>query len=123
MVGRYIMIKETKFSVIFLAILLMVVFSHSGFAVCTQGSYLQKSRSRELQHLRADDQLDREGFLETSTEKEIAKLQKKDLERRKRVAEIFAEGCLKSAEDYMAAALIYQHGDTPVSEQSNNVLI
>lgn len=91
----------------------MIIFSCNTFAVCTQGSDLQKSRSRELQHLLADDQLDREGLSEKLTKKEIAKIQKKDLERRKRVAEIFAEGCLKSAKDYSAAAIIYQHGDTP----------
>jgi len=36
-----------------------------------------------------------------------------DLLRRKRVEEISKEGCLRSAKDYLAAALIYQHGDKP----------
>ena len=27
--------------------------------------------------------------------------------------EILGEGCFKSAEDYAAASLIYQHGDSP----------
>jgi hypothetical protein len=37
----------------------------------------------------------------------------RDLERRRRVAEIFAEGCFKEARDYSAAALVFQHGDVP----------
>ena len=36
-----------------------------------------------------------------------------DLIRRKRVGEIFGEGCFKTAKDYSAASLIFQHGDTP----------
>jgi hypothetical protein len=41
------------------------------------------------------------------------KIMEKDLMHRKRVGEMFGEGCLKSAHDYLNAALIYQHGDTP----------
>ena len=37
----------------------------------------------------------------------------KDLQRRKRVAEIFAEGCFAKAEDFSAAAMVYQHGIVP----------
>ena len=39
------------------------------------------------------------------------KFNKEDLATRKRVGEIFAEGCLKTAKDYLAAALIYQYGN------------
>lgn len=33
--------------------------------------------------------------------------------RRKRVGEIFGEGCFESSQDYAAAALVYQHGNVP----------
>lgn len=38
---------------------------------------------------------------------------KRDESRRKRVGEIFGEGCFSKAEDYSAAALVFQHGDAP----------
>jgi hypothetical protein len=34
-----------------------------------------------------------------------------DLERRKRVAAIFAEGCFTTSQDYAAGALVFQHGE------------
>lgn len=38
---------------------------------------------------------------------------RRDEERRKRVGEIFGEGCFQRAEDFGAAALVFQHGDMP----------
>lgn len=38
---------------------------------------------------------------------------RRDEYRRKRVGEIFGEGCFSKAEDYAAAALVYQHGVVP----------
>ena len=35
-----------------------------------------------------------------------------DLERRKRVGEILGEGCFKSPDDYAAAFIVFQHGNT-----------
>ncbi len=43
----------------------------------------------------------------------MIEVQKRDETRRKRVGEIFGEGCFSTSEDYAAAALVYQHGDTP----------
>lgn len=43
----------------------------------------------------------------------IQEVAKRDVERRKRVGEIFGEGCFTKAEDFAAAALVYQHGDVP----------
>jgi hypothetical protein len=34
---------------------------------------------------------------------------KNDVLRRKRVGEIFGEGCFSKAQDFAAAALVYQH--------------
>ena len=36
-----------------------------------------------------------------------------DLNRRIQVSEIFAQGCLRTADDFYAAALIFQHGNVP----------
>lgn len=40
-------------------------------------------------------------------------VQPRDEARRKRVGEIFGEGCFKTSEDFAAAALVYQHGNIP----------
>jgi hypothetical protein len=106
------MIKQ-KMCLVFLGIS-MTVFSYKIFAVCTKGSSLQQSRSRELTHLLVDVRQDRE---ETNGElpknkKEKDKLEKRNLERRKRVKQIYTEGCFKSAKDYANAAEIYWHGST-----------
>lgn len=50
---------------------------------------------------------------EQPTPKAIEKMNRNDLKHRKRVGEIFGEGCLKSAADYEAAFLVFQHGNTP----------
>lgn len=82
--------------------------------LCLYNSELQEVKSKELQQLMEEDQNDRtqEDYL-SITEEEWLKISKNDLERRKRVGEIFAEGCFKTAADYNAAGLIYQHGDAP----------
>lgn len=72
---------------------------------------MQLKRSIELQMLVAEDQKDRENW-QSMSQKEMIKLGYHDLIRRKRVGEIFAEGCFHDPKDYLAAALIYQHGDT-----------
>lgn len=76
---------------------------------------IQSKRSMELQRIRAEDQDDRVWQVkgEQPTEKMLLKMGKNDLKHRIRVGEIFGEGCLKSAADYEAAFLVYQHGNTP----------
>lgn len=64
-----------------------------------------------------DDQKNREDF-ETHpeipvTQDKVIAMGRRDLKRRKRVGEIFAEGCLKTADDFAAAAMIFQHGTSP----------
>lgn len=73
---------------------------------CQANIKLQQLRSHELQQLLDADQLDRKNVTKV---KEVVR---RDLKRRKRVGEIFAEGCINSAVDYLNAALIYQHGIT-----------
>lgn len=76
---------------------------------CSDQPALQIARSKELKELEETDQKERENW-ENISEDEALKLKEHDLIRRMRVGEIFAEGCLNSAEDYIAASLIYQHG-------------
>ncbi len=71
-----------------------------------------KSHSLELKKLYNEDQSDRSNFTQ-SDEKQLMEMLKHDRTRLKRVAEIFAKGCLKSAEDYLNAATVFQHGDVP----------
>jgi len=66
----------------------------------------------ELAKIKDADQSDRTSDSLTSPDG-FTTVQKKDLKRRKRVAEIFAEGCFSTAEDYYNAALVFQHGDVP----------
>lgn len=86
--------------------------SNLNYPSCEKGSALQLKRSNELQKLLTADQKDREHW-QNMSEKKMMKLAYNDLVRRKRVGEIFGEGCFQDAKDYMAAALIYQHGDMP----------
>lgn len=78
---------------------------------CLSKPEMQAARSHELKELAELDQKDRENF-ENMSEEEQIDLMNKDLVRRKRVGEIFGEGCFKTPDDFMSAALIYQHGDT-----------
>ncbi len=73
---------------------------------CRTDKELLKSRSQELQALLRDDQEDRIPPVNWNW------VAPRDEERRKRVAEIFAEGCFRKAKDYAAAAMIFQHGVT-----------
>ncbi|MCD6040112.1 MAG: Uncharacterized protein K0S27_1512 [Gammaproteobacteria bacterium] len=79
---------------------------------CVNNAVKQQARSKELQKLANADQRDRDNWMRMRSP-EIMAVSRNDIKRRKRVGEIFGEGCLKSANDYYAAALIYQHGDTP----------
>lgn len=76
---------------------------------------VQNERSIELQKIAADDQADREWQGEgiQPTEALLGKMAQHDLERRKRVGELLGEGCFKSADDYAASFIVYQHGNTP----------
>ncbi|USN48027.1 MAG: hypothetical protein H6626_02755 [Pseudobdellovibrionaceae bacterium] len=79
---------------------------------CRQDVPRQKLRSEELQTIVKADQDDRENF-NNKTQDELFEMLKRDITRRKRVGEIFGEGCFKDAKDFSAAALVYQHGDVP----------
>ncbi len=69
-------------------------------------------RSQELQSIVKADQDDRRNW-QSRTADEMNEIARRDEARCKRVGEIFGEGRFSKPEDYAAAALVYQHGDTP----------
>jgi hypothetical protein len=80
------------------------------FVACPNDPQKLALRSKELQDIVKSDQADRQ----IPPEKiDWDKVGAADEVRAKRVAEIFAEGCFKTAEDYAAAALVFQHGPVP----------
>lgn len=79
---------------------------------CLTDLLVQSNRSNELSSLVIDDQADREKWGIMSKD-DLNNVVLRDRMRRMRVGEIFGEGCLKTAADYVAASLIYQHGDVP----------
>lgn len=88
--------------------------SFKPYKKCIEDSDRQTKRSAELQKIEKADQDDRIDWEKIySNPKRSAELQRRDEARRRRVGEIFGEGCFKNAEDYAAAALVYQHGNTP----------
>src|SRR5262245_18012013 len=82
----------------------------SAFKSCQEDHTRQAQRSQELRRLAKEDQDDRQGPYDAI---DWPKVLVRDENRRKRVGEIFAEGCFQTAADYSAAALIYQHGNVP----------
>ena len=77
------------------------------YSPCLQDTDRQAARAAELQAIVQADQDDRKD--PNQMNEAVAS---RDLLRRTRVAEIFAEGCFKTSNDYSAAALVFQHGDT-----------
>lgn len=77
------------------------------FVDCLFDPPRQKMRSEELQTIVSEDQTDRTPPINWEA------VSPRDESRRKRVGEIFGEGCFKYAKDYAAAALVYQHGNHP----------
>ncbi len=76
---------------------------------CEHDPALQAKKSEELLSIAKKDQEDRSGPFESI---DWNKVSEQDLQRRLRVAEIFAEGCFQKASDYLSAATVYQHGTT-----------
>ena len=88
------------------------IIEPSDFLSCSTDLTMQTSRSLELKNLVEADQKAREDWEVMSDDKAV-KLFQEDMKRRKRVGEIFGEGCFKMVQDYASAALIYQHGYVP----------
>jgi hypothetical protein len=89
-----------------------VLAGEQGFIPCSKDSIRLQARSLELAKIVSDDQSDRKDW-QSLTIPQMLEVAKRDLTRRKRVGEIFGEGCFVSSKDFAAAALVFQHGDTP----------
>lgn len=79
---------------------------------CSMDILKQQARAKELQEIVKADQAERINF-EKKSAQDLQLMALHDVDRRKRVGEIYGEGCFKTAEDYAAAALVFQHGDLP----------
>jgi hypothetical protein len=102
-----------------LRILILIFFVTScslvkteSFIPCHQDPQRMTVRSQELVQIVKVDQDERKAF-QTKSPKEMQEMAKRDVLRRKRVGEIFGEGCFSKAQDFANAALVYQHGDVP----------
>lgn len=111
MVQTYVINHIKKIFFVLIALGMVSAFALDLPETCSDRPDLQKIRSKELAELLKKDQDDRAHIEGKVTIEEVMALRQKDLTRRKRVSEIIAEGCLSSAADHTAAAMIFQHGD------------
>lgn len=81
----------------------------AAYTPCVADPERQRARSQELQRIVVTDQMDRTEL--NKTPEQWDEVLTRDKQRRERVGQIFGEGCLVTAQDYAAAALVYQHGD------------
>lgn len=109
-------IRSEKTTTAFLAFLLFLIpvqlFATNVTQSCMEDKPRQELRSKELQEIVAADQSERTDW-NSKTPEERDLVTARDTKRRERVGQIFGEGCFAKAEDYAAAALVFQHGNTP----------
>jgi len=74
---------------------------------CESNTSLQNEKSAELVKIAQEDQADRSGPYDLV---DWNKVNPRDVQRRVKVAGIFAKGCFKNASDYASAAMVFQHG-------------
>lgn len=101
--------KISKIKYLLLVVLFFVGNSAFSYQSCFLHPEAQGAASKELLKLVADDQAIRQNF--NLKKIDTQEMQNGDLRRRTRVSELFAAGCLKTADDYFSAALIFQHGE------------
>ena len=82
------------------------------FIPCQQDKERLALRSKELADIEHADQEDRKNF-QSMTPEQMMEMSRRDELRRKRVGEIFGEGCFSKAQDFASAAIVYQHGNAP----------
>jgi hypothetical protein len=85
----------------FLALLVIVL-------LCAPAGAAQPQMNKELHMLYKADQADREG-----ENIDWNAVSPRDLARQQRVRELAAEGALRHSADFLHAAMVYQHGDSP----------
>lgn len=120
----HVIIKALSNTMLFLIAMLLLLSSCLAFEKvpltspdtqsCLLNPEVQLKRSEELQKIVKADQAERTNVDFTKmSQQQLKMLFERDTKRRMRVGEIFAEGCLKTANDYHAAALVFQHGNIP----------
>lgn len=85
---------------------------NSSILPCREDPARQEKRSKELAQIVQADQDDRQDW-EHKTPDQMTEVMLRDSLRRQRVGEIFGEGCFLKAQDFSAAALVFQHGNVP----------
>ena len=80
----------------------------SSIQSCLLDEKIQAAASLEIQAIVAADQADRVDY-----KKMDAATDQRDRMRRMRIGELFGAGCFRTAADFMAAALVFQHGEVP----------
>ena len=103
-------LKEHMFKLLILIPLFFVSSTSFSYQSCIVHPDAQEAASKELLKLVTADQAIRQNFNLKKTD--LQEMQTGDLRRRIRVSELFAAGCLKTADDYYSAALVFQHGET-----------
>jgi len=93
-----------------LFVLLIIIFGKT-FASENTSTLCKINRSRELQTIVKASQNARNNF-ENLTQEQLKLLGEKDNEHLLRIEKFFKEGCLTSAEDFAAAAMVFQYGAT-----------
>jgi len=101
-----------KTTVTILLIFYSVASLGEAFTLCSFDKDKQLIRSKELAEIVKADQDARKNFQNMSQE-DMERMSIDDSKRRMRIGEIFGEGCFSHAEDYSAAALVFQHGVVP----------
>jgi TPR repeat protein len=81
-------------------LILVLLFSCSSKHYC----------SNALRSVAEEDQRERQFFFDMKFE-QLNGLSRRDKQRRERVKELAGRGCLRNAENYSHAALVFQHGD------------
>jgi len=84
----------------------------SSYKTCSEDKVRLAKRQKEVIKIAQQDQVDRTKKTNIPLS-DWDKIRKNDLNRRKRIGEIFGEGCLVSSQDFANAALVFQHGETP----------
>lgn len=93
--------------------LLLGACAHTGQGIqlpCEDEQY--KQSSARLKEIYSEDQKDRENFAQWTVQRSMEVLTQ-DRRRRAAVAELFSKGCFKTADDYLNAATVFQHGEVP----------
>ncbi|OFZ52322.1 MAG: hypothetical protein A2381_13745 [Bdellovibrionales bacterium RIFOXYB1_FULL_37_110] len=93
-----------------LLVLLLIIWGRT-FASESTSTSCQINRSSELQTMVKASQDARKNF-ENLTKKQLQLLAKEDNARLLRIEEMVKEGCLTSAKDFAAAAMMFQYGTT-----------